>query len=167
MPTVPVTRTHLRLGDHRPSRPAPPGFGLRAVSPCPAPLYRRLYADVGGPWHWRDKLAWDDARLDAYLAEPGRRVFLAELDGALAGFVQLDRLADGTEELAYFGLLPAWLGRGLGGPLLDLAIAEAARSAPPAIILNTCTLDHPSALPNYLRRGFVVEREESYAYDIP
>jgi len=33
--------------------------------------------------------------------------------------------------------------------------------------LHTCTLDGPAALPNYLARGFVATRRETYAADVP
>jgi hypothetical protein len=35
------------------------------------------------------------------------------------------------------------------------------------VILNTCTLDAPQALPNYLARGFAITREERYSVDVP
>jgi hypothetical protein len=33
---------------------------------------------------------------------------------------------------------------------------------PTRVWLHTCTLDHPNALPNYVRRGFRPVREEVY-----
>jgi hypothetical protein len=35
------------------------------------------------------------------------------------------------------------------------------------VIVNTCTLDHPSALGNYKKRGFVVYDEKTITYDDP
>jgi GNAT superfamily N-acetyltransferase len=65
-------------------------------------------------------------------------------------------------EIAYFGLLPAFVGRGLGGYLLTVATERAWELAPPRVWLHTSTLDHPAALPNYLKRGFVISRRETY-----
>ncbi len=33
--------------------------------------------------------------------------------------------------------------------------------------VNTCTLDHPSALPNYLKRGFAIVRTEVQRRTLP
>ena len=43
----------------------------------------------------------------------------------LAGYYELRRDKDGGVEIAYFGLLPEFIGRGLGGALLTSAIEEA------------------------------------------
>ena len=63
-------------------------------------------------------------------------------------------------EIAYFGLMPRFIGQGLGGWLLRKAIARAWEGESRRIWLHTCTLDHPSALPNYLRHGFVATGTE-------
>jgi hypothetical protein len=34
-------------------------------------------------------------------------------------------------------------------------------------VLNTCTLDAPQALPNYLARGFTIVSEDQYLLDVP
>ena len=65
-------------------------------------------------------------------------------------------------EIAYFGLLPEFLGKGLGKLLLTLAVTEAWDSGARRVWLHTCTLDDPAALPNYLRRGFRKFKEERY-----
>jgi GNAT superfamily N-acetyltransferase len=64
-------------------------------------------------------------------------------------------------EIAYFGLLPAFIGRGLGGALLTNAIEEAWQMSPERVWVHTCTLDHPSALANYQARGMEVYKVES------
>jgi GNAT superfamily N-acetyltransferase len=65
-------------------------------------------------------------------------------------------------EIAYFGLLPAYVGRGLGKYLLSEAAARAWTLQPSRVWLHTSTLDHPAALPNYLARGFSISRVEQY-----
>lgn len=56
-------------------------------------------------------------------------------------------------EIAYFGLAPHFVGRGLGGALLTSAIEEAWRWDASRVWVHTCSLDHPSALRNYEARG--------------
>jgi GNAT superfamily N-acetyltransferase len=68
-------------------------------------------------------------------------------------------------EIAYFGLLPEFMGRGWGKYLLSEAARQAWRAGATRVWLHTCTLDHPAALPNYLRRGFRPVREERYTVE--
>ena len=63
-------------------------------------------------------------------------------------------------EVAHFGLLSAFHGRGLGGWLLTVALRRAQELGDP-VWLHTCTLDGPAALPNYLARGMVPYRTET------
>ena len=46
------------------------------------------------------------------------------------------------------------IGRGLGSTMLQRVISYIYTRAPSRIIIQTCTLDHPSALPLYQRFGF-------------
>ena len=66
-------------------------------------------------------------------------------------------------EIAYFGLLPEFVGRGWGSYLLTSAVREAWAIEADRVWLHTCTLDHPAALPNYLHRGFSPVRTETYS----
>jgi GNAT superfamily N-acetyltransferase len=79
-----------------------------------------------------------------------------------AGYFELREHDDRSVEIAYFGLLPDFIGRGWGKYLLTRAAEAAWQLKPSRIWLHTCTLDHPAALPNYLKRGFRAVREETY-----
>jgi hypothetical protein len=46
--------------------------------------------------------------------------------------------------------------------LLSRAVETAWSAGPSRVWLHTCTLDHPSALPNYRKRGFRPVRTEQY-----
>ena len=81
----------------------------------------------------------------------------------MAGFFELRDWADGSTEIAYFGLLPAFLGRGLGGIAAHRSGAHGLeRKARTRVWLHTSSLDHPAALANYKARGFTVTRVEEY-----
>jgi GNAT superfamily N-acetyltransferase len=69
-------------------------------------------------------------------------------------------------EIAYFGLLPDFLRRGLGKLMLTAAVDRAWEQGVSRVWLHTCTLDDPAALPNYLKRGFTPYKEEEYSVDI-
>ena len=80
----------------------------------------------------------------------------------VAGFFELRTDADKSIEIALFGLLKEFVGRGLGKHLLSCAVDEAWAMGASRVWLHTCTLDSPVALPNYVARGFVPYRKETY-----
>ena len=167
---VEVTRTHLELrdmADLRPARPPAEPVALRLHRPIRAAEYRALYTLVGERWLWRDRLVWTDAELDRYLSSPDVHVWTLNLHGETAGYFELQRHADGTVEVMYFGLVESFIGRGLGGWLLTRAVEESFAMRAERVILNTCTLDSPRALPNYLARGFSIVREDRYVASVP
>ena len=162
--TVDVVRTHLEMRDLASLRAArPPAVAARLErARLSAGDYRALYSDVGERWHWRDRLLVGDEELDAYLASPDVHVWTLIVDDQRAGYFELQRYADQRVEIMYFGLAPAFIGRGLGGWMLTRAVEEAFALGASHVTLHTCTLDSPHALPNYLARGFAIVREERY-----
>jgi GNAT superfamily N-acetyltransferase len=84
-----------------------------------------------------------------------------------AGFLELERHGDDAAEIVYLGLLPRVLGAGLGAWLVGEAVDRAFALGVARVWLHTCTLDAPAALPNYLARGFAVERTETYIAQLP
>lgn len=171
MPVVHVTRTYLELrGPHelRPARAPDAHPRLERRDPITPAEYLSLYSLVGERWHWRDRLAWPERELEAYLARPEVEVWTATLDGAIVGYFELKRSPDrDCAEIMYFGLAPAYIGQGLGGWLLSRAVERAFALGPTRVVLNTCTLDGPHALPNYLARGFRIVRDEVYHVEVP
>lgn len=129
-------------------------------------LNRDLYVAVGSSWYWIDRLPWTDDDWAAWVDQPGLDTWVMCVSGDKAGYFELNSEPDGSVEVAYFGLLPEFIGRGLGGHLLTLAVQEAWRKGASRVWLNTCTLDHPGALPNYKARGFRVHKEETYEVDL-
>jgi GNAT superfamily N-acetyltransferase len=170
MAPVAAVRTYLEMDS--PGRltgraPIPPGFVVRREA-CEPVLYRELYDGVGSAYHWRDRRRWSDEQLRAHLAKPEISVWVLREGEAPRGFFELARYEDGSIEIAYFGLMPSGIGRGLGRALLTSAVEEAWRSvpAPTRVWLHTCTLDHPAALANYLARGFSVTHTEQYTVNL-
>ncbi len=159
-----VVRTYLQreLGGELGARePAPEGVRIDRVGACPPSFYRFLYAEVGRDYRWTDRQGWSDAEIASHLAQPALTLYLLSVEGAPAGYYELLGQEDASVEIAYFGLLPQFVGRGLGRFLLDHAIREVAARGVSRVWLHTCTLDHPSALPNYLARGFQPFRQET------
>jgi GNAT superfamily N-acetyltransferase len=123
------------------------------------PYYRFLYHTVGGPYHWLSRAKLTDEQLAAVLRDPRNEVHVLHEEGTPAGFVEFDRRVEGEVEIVQFGLMPEFIGRGLGKYLLWWAVDRAWSYGPRRVWLHTCSLDHPAALPNYLKAGFVLYRE--------
>ena len=150
-----VMTTYLEICDRSDLRasdaPRAPFTLLRVEVPTPE-LNRLLYVAVGTGWAWRDRLPWDRARWLAYLDRAEVETWMMYVRGSPAGYFELERQGESIE-VAYFGLLPAFIGLGLGGALLTAAIARGFDLGAARVWLHTCTLDHPQALANYVARG--------------
>lgn len=160
-----VTRTYLEMtssGDLRPASSAGAKPRIERLEHCSVGLFRFLYEEVGRAYRWTDRLGWSDAMIERHLATPGVSIWLLTSDDQPAGYFELIAHEDDSVEIAYFGLLPDFIGRGWGKYLLTLAVQSAWQLGPRRVWLHTCTLDHPAALPNYLKRGFRPVRQETY-----
>ena len=149
------------LQNLRPKRCADDRFWIREAKVQQWQFNRFLYLAVGGDWSWNDKGVWTDEQWKEYVHSPQLRTFAAYYDGAPAGYYELHCDDENTIEIAYFGLLPLFIGRGFGGALLTNALEEAWQMSPERVWVHTCTLDHPSALTNYEARGMEVYKVES------
>jgi GNAT superfamily N-acetyltransferase len=157
-----VTTTYLQMLAH-PQRLVPPPRDGLAVAHAQNPTvayYRFLYDAVGRDYDWTSRKKLPDAELAALLHDPRLEVHVLTVDGVQAGFAELDRRIEGEIELVQFGLMPVFIGQGLGKYFLQWAIDKAWSYQPRRFWLHTCTKDHPAALPNYLKAGFVLYKEE-------
>ncbi|MDX1681831.1 MAG: GNAT family N-acetyltransferase [Phycisphaeraceae bacterium] len=160
---APTTIYHLEMIDREAfsPQPAPVGFEVTAVDPPDPDFNRRFYREVGEAWQWTDRREWSDDQWHDYVYRDALKTWVGRQAGEPAGYFELESQADGDVEIVYFGLLPAFIGRGLGGPLLSAAV-ESAWNLPDTrrVWVHTCTDDHPHALENYRRRGFEVFKIE-------
>ena len=131
-------------------------------------LHRFLYTAVGAEVLWYMRLTWTWQKWRDYLSRETVTTWVAYRSATPVGYFELERQRDGAEtEIVYFGLLPEFIGKGFGKCLLADAIEKAWELASERIWLHTCSLDHESALPNYLRRGFTIVKEEDFEHTIP
>ncbi|MDT0329737.1 GNAT family N-acetyltransferase [Nocardiopsis lambiniae] len=154
------------LGDLRPAR-EPEGDVRFVRVGIPSPAFSRfLYERVGGDWQWVDRLTWTPDRWRAWVDRPAVETWVLYQDGAPAGYAELEAQDDGAVEILYFGLMPGFLGRGLGGHTLTLALRRAwdladrlpGREPTRRVRLHTCSLDGEHALANYRARGLEIYR---------
>jgi GNAT superfamily N-acetyltransferase len=164
MNTIAVTRSYLHLPTRSALRGVPLAeeFRIEHARPCPISFFRYLYNEVGRDYRWRDRLSWTDEQWAAHLADPGVSIWVLYGHGAPGGYFELSKQHDGSIEIAYLGLMREYIGRGLGKQLLTAAAERAWSLGATRVWLHTCTLDHATALPNYLTRGFEKFREEEY-----
>lgn len=166
---ITVRTTYLEITDPAaivPARaPAAGAVLTRLVAPAPE-FVRFLYTAIGGDWHWRDRLPWSWTRWRDWLSRPGLETWWVAVDGAPAGWFELDATSPPDVEIAYFGLLPAYFGQGLGGWLLEAALRRGFALGR-RVWVHTCTLDGPVALAHYQARGLVPYRVEESVLDLP
>ena len=166
---VAVTVTFLRMD--RPTATPAPALPIdhqmvRVAAPTVA-YYRYLYNTVGADYVWWLRRAMADEELAALLRDPLVSIHVLYAGGEPAGFFELDARGWSDVNLSYFGLMPQAIGSGIGYPFLRQAIDAAWRIGPRGVTVNTCTADHPRALPTYLRAGFRTLRQVREVWNVP
>jgi GNAT superfamily N-acetyltransferase len=157
--------TYLEMTERPRPRPFPPSkLRLRRWPEVDPAKYRLLFQRVGGNWLWYSRLLMDDATLKANLAD----VHVVENpSGVEVGLVELDFRTEGECLIRFLGLVPELAGRGHGKWLSAQLLALAWRKGVGRVHVNTCTLDHPAALPSYLRSGFKAYRRAFETFPDP
>ena len=166
---VEVTTWYLEMTDPGQLAEAPPPDPSLEVrqAELPSPEFSRaLYVAVGSDWYWIDRFTWSWSRWMEWLDRPELETWVAYVRGTPAGFAELERDGDAVE-LAAFGLLPAFIGRGLGPRILDFALRRAWAMLPRRVWVHTCSLDGPAALRTYQRRGLEIYDERIDQLQLP
>jgi GNAT superfamily N-acetyltransferase len=166
---VAVTVTFLRMdkppAEHTPA--LPPTMSLVRLRAPTVAFYRYLYNTVGAEYLWWLRRAMADHELKALLGERAISIHTLYEGGEPAGFFELDRRPWPDINLSYFGLMPRAIGAGLGFGFLRAAVDEVWGSGARGMLVNTCTADHPRALPTYIRAGFKPVRQVRELWNVP
>lgn len=163
-----VTFLEMRARPDRPRRPPPAGYRLRPVERWDLAEYKRLYTEIGWEWLWTSRLLIEEADLDRRLHAPETRSFVPERHGRPMGILEMDFTEPREPEIAFFGLVPDEIGGGVGGWLMDEAIARAFdRPGTRRLWLHTCHFDSPQALPFYMAMGFTPFARAVEVFDDP
>ncbi|HEY1614634.1 MAG TPA: GNAT family N-acetyltransferase [Rhizomicrobium sp.] len=167
---VPTVVTFLEMKTKPSALPPPQPKGkialLRAENPA-VHFYRYLYGAIGADYKWVDRAKLSDAALAAYLADPQIELYVLYVNGCPAGMGELDFRDTAAAQLAYFGLMPQYLGHRLGFFFLYHTSLNGWARPISKLLVNTCTLDHPRALPLYQRVGFVPYSREERFIELP
>ncbi len=148
--------TWMELTDlSRHVEPTPEGYSLRQLGQADATLHRKLYREIGEPWLWSGLLMKGKAEMEAYLADAKVLSFGAYDGGKAIGMLDLEIAREGIE-IVYFGLAPAYTGKGAGGWLMAETIRITREAGQSRLWLHTCNFDHPRAISFYQKQGFAI-----------
>ena len=150
----------LRPEDHLWS--GQPGNGLEVIEAqldLPS-LNKGFYEWVGGPWKWIHKRSWTDQQWREYVEREEFKTYVGYVKGTPIGYFDIELQPSREVQILYFGLFPQFIGKGFGGKVLSRAIEICWSHSVDRVWLHTCTLDHPTAIKNYLKRGFKVFKSE-------
>lgn len=145
----------------------PEGVSLVEAKIASPDLSQFLFCAVGNHWHWFSRLSWTYQQWQDYLTAGNVRTWVLYQSGTPAGFVELRKHSDDSVELKFFGLLPAFIGQGLGTRLAQAAIALAQQWQASRVWVHTCSEDHPKALKTYQQAGFVITQTEQQDEEMP
>lgn len=163
MELVDVTVHYLEMRAPAPRTCPPPQPDLtvvRELTPA-VETYRSLYQRVGEDYRWLSRRKLTDAELVAIIHDPLVETHLLKVAGETGGFAELDCRQPGEIEIVQFGLLPQFIGKGLGKWFLNKILENSWSRGPHRVWLHTCMFDHPAALPNYQQAGFRLYRTET------
>ena len=125
-------------------------------------LNKFFYKQVGKKHRWIDRLSWSDEKWINYISNKNLETYIICESEKLVGFFELLNNPELQEtEISYFGLLEEYIGKGIGGYALTVAIRKSFEKNIKRVWLHTCTLDHPNALKNYIARGMTIFKKEN------
>lgn len=157
--------TYLEMMKRPPLRPMPES-PLRLVPwrEIDTAKYRLLFERVGSRWLWYSRLAMDEAILRPAIGEVHAVI---DRSGIEVGMLELDFRGEGECLIRFLGLVPELAGRGYGQWLLAQTLALAWREDVRRVHVTTCSLDHPAALPAYMKAGFTAYKRALESFPDP
>lgn len=120
--------------------------------------YLELYSAVGKEWGWSGRLLMTKDELVQLLQSSKSEIWLMKDGEQIQGFFELDLSESNSVEIVYLGLIPEFIGKGLGKKLLNAAITKASKKGA-NVWLHTCEFDHENALAVYQKAGFEINSE--------
>jgi len=168
---IPMTVTFLEMHAKPSAFPPPqPARTKVALLFCEKPtthFYRYLYDTIGADYYWVDRKKLSEEALAELIQHPLNQLFVLYKDGCPAGMAELDLRKTGSANISYFGLMPETIGQRLGYFFLYHTCVNAWLAPIQRLTINTCTLDHPRALPLYQRMGFTAYNREERFVELP
>ncbi len=133
-------------------------FSLKEANKDNFDLNKFFYKQIGKGHQWIDRLIWQDKDWLKYISNENLRTYILKKENDLVGYFELI-FNNNDCEIAYFGILEEFIGKGYGGFLLSEALKIGFKRAN-RIWVHTCSLDHPNAIENYKSRGMKIFKTE-------
>ena len=133
-------------------------FSLKEASKDNFDLNKFFYKQIGKRHQWVDRLIWQDKDWLKYISNENLKTYIFKRENDLVGYFELI-FNNNDCEIAYFGILEEFIGKGYGGFLLSEALKIGFKRAN-RIWVHTCSLDHPNAIENYKSRGMKIFKTE-------
>ena len=166
---IEVITTYLEMvspGSFRPKVHEREDVVVKKVNvPIPA-ISHFFFVNVGRPWKWYSRLKWTFKDWKSWVEREEVTTWIGYVQDSPFGYIELEK-QEMNIEIAFFGLLPQFTGKGQGSLFLSKAIRIAWSFGPNRVWVHTCTLDHKNALKNYMDRGFSIYKEEKRIEEIP
>jgi RimJ/RimL family protein N-acetyltransferase len=89
---------------------------------------------IGAPYRWLSA-TWSDAQWAEYVPSPAREFWSIRSAGEIAGLADFVAHAHGEVEIATFGLVPEFIGKGIGG----LALTPGGQTSTIRMLCGTTT----------------------------
>ena len=125
-------------------------------------LNKFFYKQIGKKYNWIDRLVWTDKNWIDYISNKNLLTFVLKQKNDLAGFFEIIIHNSNEVEIAYFGLLEEYFGKGLGGYLLTDALRKSFYvNGIKRVWCHTCSYDHKHGIKNYLSRGMCIFKTET------
>ncbi|MBB6462774.1 GNAT family N-acetyltransferase [Flammeovirga kamogawensis] len=159
--TIPVKTQYLKKDSSlKIERRKLPKGTIKHWSPLSTSEYLKIYNQVGAEWGWTGRVLMSDQELSSWLVSDNCKLLTLIVDEEIAGFIEFDISNRKSIEVAYFGLLPAFIGQKLGLSFLMESIREVEEELKAKEVwLHTCQFDHPFAIQVYQKAGFSVINE--------
>ena len=133
-------------------------FSIKEANKDNFDLNKFFYKQIGKRHQWVDRLIWQDKDWLKYISNENLRTYILKKENDLVGYFELI-FNNNDCEIAYFGILEEFIGKGYGGFLLSEALKIGFKRAN-RIWVHTCSLDHPNAIENYKSRGMKIFKTE-------
>ncbi len=158
---IPLRKVTYRLEMNSPDELKPAkaegvSFDVHQVGAPFPELNWLLHQTVGADYRWGGRADWGQDEWNAYVDRPELQTWIAYVQGAPAGYYEIEKHEDGSVQIECFGLRKMFFGQGIGGRLLTKAVECCWAMGASRVWLKTCSQDHPLALSNYRARGFKV-----------
>ncbi len=137
-------------------------LNIDLLSPENFDLNKFFYKQIGKKYQWIDRLVWSDTTWQKYTHNKNLKTYVLKKKNDFVGYFELIFNKElGNCEIAYFGIIEEFFGKGFGGFMLSEAIRLGFLEKVKRVWVHTCSLDHPNAILNYQARGMKIFKNET------